>query len=331
MNLGFTYGGTVESNLDPLKLGRLKVRVPHVYGITSANGNYIGTNDLPWALPAGMPAGGSPNSGGFSQLPEPGDPVWVRFLDGEPEKPIWEWGMQTVTNAATLTLHEYGAGTPVGKPDRALWTRYGNSIEIKESQVVVTTSEGQQLLLAKSDSTLGSCAILQTPEGQSITLNDTTEIATLQGLQAAVISAASVFLNAPTSALIKTERFTLMCGTSMVAINGNTITVTTSTGAAILCDANGNISLSSAKGSCLSLENTKVQLGEPTGTGFVLESGKMSANSPQLTINAAAITVDTPDGPIHVLPLLMEWLATHTHSNGNEGSPTGPPIISPYV
>ena len=99
MLLGFTYAGTVESNLDPLKLGRLKVRVPHVYGTTASGVGYIGVNDLPWALPAGMAAGGSANSGGFSQLPEKGDHVWVRFLDGEPEKPVWEWGMQTMDDA----------------------------------------------------------------------------------------------------------------------------------------------------------------------------------------------------------------------------------------
>src|SRR3546814_4627799 len=40
-------------------------------------------------------------------LPEPGDHVWVRFLDGQPEKPIWEWGMQTITDAKNLNLHHY--------------------------------------------------------------------------------------------------------------------------------------------------------------------------------------------------------------------------------
>src|SRR3546814_1473831 len=99
MNLLGTYGGIVEKVNDPEKLGRVKVRVPHVYGATGGGTGFIGTNDIPWALPAGMPAGGSSNSGGFSHLPEPGDHVWVRFLDGQPEKPIREWGMQTITDA----------------------------------------------------------------------------------------------------------------------------------------------------------------------------------------------------------------------------------------
>jgi hypothetical protein len=41
-----TYCGVVENVKDPEKLGRVKVRVPHVFG-------FIGQNDLPWALPAG--------------------------------------------------------------------------------------------------------------------------------------------------------------------------------------------------------------------------------------------------------------------------------------
>jgi Type VI secretion system/phage-baseplate injector OB domain len=331
MTLGFTYAGTVESNLDPLKLGRLKVRVPHVYGTTTAGVGFIGTNDLPWALPAGLPAGGTPDSGGFSQLPEPGDPVWVRFLDGEPEKPIWEWGMQTNSDAEALLLHQYGAGTPVGPPDRAIWTRYSHAIEFKAAQLTTTTDEGQQLLLQTSESTNGSMVSLQTPSGQSLTLNDETLNVVLQALEAAVVSASTVILNAPTSTLIKTERFTVMVGTSILTMQGDTITITTAAGASIICDADGNIAIGSAGGSALSLENTLVQLAEPTGTGVVFEEGKGSVNTPQLSINATAIVVNTPTGPIHLLPLLMEWLATHTHSNGNEGEPTGPPITSPYV
>jgi len=329
--LAFTYAGTVESNLDPLKLGRLKVRVPHVYGTTSAGVGYIGTNDLPWALPAGLPAGGTPNSGGFSLLPEVGDPVWVRFLDGEPEKPVWEWGMQTSSAAEALLLQQYGQGTPVGPPDRTIWTRYSHAVEMKATQMVTTTAEGQQILLTTSASPSGSVATIQTPAGQSLALNDETSNVVLQGLEGAVVSASTVILNAPTSTLIKTERFTVMVGTSMLTMQGDTIVVTTATGASIICDAEGNVALGSAGGAALSLENTLVQLGEPTGTGLIFESGKGSVNTPLLTINAAAITVDTPNGPIHLLPLLMEWLATHTHTSGESGSPTSPPITTPYV
>ena len=79
MQLLGTYAGIVENVKDPQRLGRVKARVPHVHGVSGSGAGYIGTNDLPWALPSGMPAGGGPASGGFSQLPAVGDKVWVRF------------------------------------------------------------------------------------------------------------------------------------------------------------------------------------------------------------------------------------------------------------
>ena len=171
MQLGFTYAGTVESNLDPLKLGRIKARVPHVYGTASSGVGYIGTNDLPWALPAGMPAGGSALSGGFSQLPEMGDKVWVRFLDGEPEKPIWEWGMQSMDDAESVALHTYAVGVPVGKPNRTIWTRYQHAVVMDEGSVIATTSAGYRLVLTDSSEPGANDGnlTLVTPHGNSFT------------------------------------------------------------------------------------------------------------------------------------------------------------------
>src|SRR3954470_6030472 len=95
MDLQGCFIGIVEKVDDPEKLGRVKVRVPHAYGIFGTEVGAVPLDDLPWALPAGLPAGGSSASGGASWLPEPGDQVVVQFLDHEPEKPIWSWLMQT--------------------------------------------------------------------------------------------------------------------------------------------------------------------------------------------------------------------------------------------
>jgi len=185
MNLAFTYGGLVETNKDPLKLGRVKVRVPHVYGSTGSGSGFVATNDLPWALPAGMPAGGSASSGGFSQLPEVGDKVWVRFLDGEPEKPIWEWGMQSYADAQALKLHTYKAEDSGGDPDRTVWTRYQHAIEINAGGLIATTSGGYRLLLNDS-STPGSSdgsLKLSTPLGNMLEIDDLLSTCTLNILE----------------------------------------------------------------------------------------------------------------------------------------------------
>ena len=177
-----TYAGIVEANNDPEKLGRVKVRVPHVYGVTGSGIGYIGTNDIPWALPSGMPAGSSVASGGFTQLPEAGDKVWVRFLDGEPEKPVWEWGMQSQPDRDALALHTYDSNNgKVGKPNRTAWTRYGHTVEINVGAVIVTTSGGYRVVLTDSSTTgAGDGNVtIETSNGNFFELDDSVDTATL--------------------------------------------------------------------------------------------------------------------------------------------------------
>jgi hypothetical protein len=281
----------------------------------------------------GLPAGGSDASGGLSMLPEVGDQVTVQFLDGEPEKPVWQWLMQTRKQAKDLQLHQYVSdkGT-AGSAARAVLTRNGHSLEIRPEKVTLTTGEGQQVLFQNSKSASGGSAALQTPKGQSVTLNDVSQSTVLQALNAAVISAKSVQLNAPTSLLLKTERLSLLAGTAIITVQGDRIVVFTKAGASVIIDDDGNISLSSADGSNLSLEDTKATLSEPTGTGSVVcEAGKVSINAPQFVVNTAAFSVGTSMGwPVVLMsPDALVWFMTHTHSNGNNGSPTGPPLM-PY-
>jgi len=329
MRLTGVYLGVVEKVNDPDKLGRVKVRVPGVYGVASGAVGAVPIDELPWAIPMGMPAGGSSYSGGISMLPDIGDQVAVQFLDGEPEKPVWQGLMQNRKQAETLKLHEYEQSAGVGFPDRAVFTRYGHSLELKPDKVTLTTNEGQQVLLQNSTSATGGTAGLQTPAGQSLILNDLTQNTVLQALQAAVISAKKVILNAPTSTLIKTERLTLLAGSSMILVQGQQISINTASGAAVIIDPDGNISINSAAGASLSLENDKVQLGEPLGTGMVIESGKLSCNSPQAVFNTSAFAVGTGAlyAPIMLTPEALSWFLTHTHNSSAPGAPTGPPLM----
>jgi uncharacterized protein involved in type VI secretion and phage assembly len=68
------YRGTVDSNEDETKRGRLKVLVK-------------GIVDEPiWAMPCVPYAG---KNVGLLALPEPGTGVWVEFEGGDPSFPIW--------------------------------------------------------------------------------------------------------------------------------------------------------------------------------------------------------------------------------------------------
>lgn len=74
------YQGTVVSNEDPQKRGRLIIKVKDVYG-----------DDVPdyWALPKGMYNG---NQTGLFAIPNKSDIVWVSFQKGDPRYPVWEYG-----------------------------------------------------------------------------------------------------------------------------------------------------------------------------------------------------------------------------------------------
>jgi hypothetical protein len=84
LELAGKHRGIVVDNVDPEKLGRLKVRVEAAYGEQPAEA-------LPWAWPCFL-GGGSPDCG-FFYVPEKGACVWVEFLwnNGEPDpaNPVW--------------------------------------------------------------------------------------------------------------------------------------------------------------------------------------------------------------------------------------------------
>jgi hypothetical protein len=314
MNLFGTYGGTVEANNDSEKLGRLKVRVPHVYGATGGSAGYIGTNDLPWALPAGMPAGGSPGSGGLSHLPQKGDKVWVRFLDGEPEKPIWEWGMQSQSDAENLKLHTYD--TQDGKvtgPNRAFWTRYGHGIELNAGALVASTSGGYRIVFTDSSQPgeNDGSILLSTSAGNFIQFDDTADTGSVNVNQDLNFIVGSGLVGKSDSYDWTTDsqdyKITSGAGYSVTASDA----IDMSTASTFTLDAIDSVSISSSgadmsisSATDMTLDFATLFLGQGAVEPFVF-GNQLSA----------------------FLQSLLIYLDTHTHSNGNNGSPTGPPII----
>jgi hypothetical protein len=80
------YRGTVEDNKDPLKLGRLKLRVPSVL-IDDPDTPDKDESVTDWAWPC-LPCGGASEQG-FFFVPEVGSHVWVEFEEGNLDHPIW--------------------------------------------------------------------------------------------------------------------------------------------------------------------------------------------------------------------------------------------------
>lgn len=182
MDLNGTFTGVVEDNKDPEKLGRLKVRVPQVFGAVGGVFGAITTDNIPWALPAGLPNGLSQQSGGADWLPEVGDQVLVRFIDGEPEKPVYEWFMQTQLGVQNFPLHAYQVGPSgsVGKPKRGAWVRYGHTVEWNTDGLIMTTSKGYRMLLTDASPVGNDGDItISTQAGQFLEFDDSVNTVSL--------------------------------------------------------------------------------------------------------------------------------------------------------
>jgi hypothetical protein len=77
------YRGMATDNKDPMMIGRIRARVPAIFG----------DNDSGWALPC-LPFAGK--SVGFFFVPPIGAKVWIEFEGGNPDQPIWSgcfWGV----------------------------------------------------------------------------------------------------------------------------------------------------------------------------------------------------------------------------------------------
>lgn len=89
------YEGVVTDNVDPLKLGRVRIRIPGI----------LDDPDSDWAFPMGMPGGGV-SQRGFFDVPAIGSEVYVMFLGGDPDKPrFWtgHWGVRNDTGSEVPT------------------------------------------------------------------------------------------------------------------------------------------------------------------------------------------------------------------------------------
>ena len=90
IELNAFYRAFVANNVDPLKLGRVQVRIPSIHG-TQATTLQTPTSSLPWAAPGIWNCAG--NDMGQYLVPEVGTLVFVTFEQGDQTKPIYFGGI----------------------------------------------------------------------------------------------------------------------------------------------------------------------------------------------------------------------------------------------
>ena len=153
-NLFGKYRGTVKDNNDPNRQGRIEVEVPSVFG----------EGGSAWAMPCVPYAG---NGLGFLALPEIDADVWVEFMDGDSECPIWVgcfW-----RDRGTTPLDPYNPEKKILKTNIGAITLDDNS---GSGGIIIETADGMKIEIKSSgiEITNGQAKIKM--EGRSVSIND---------------------------------------------------------------------------------------------------------------------------------------------------------------
>ena len=147
--------------VDPDRLGRLRVRVPKLFGQQVSE---------TWALSKGMFSG---KSIGFFAIPEPGDTVWVSFQGGDPRFPVWEYGWYsegTVPESAQRDVpNNYVFRTPNGQTIE--YDDESNSILIKNKDGFVIELTKSGIKIEQGSTNLKDILVKMNEDIQKITVN----------------------------------------------------------------------------------------------------------------------------------------------------------------
>jgi|SoiMethySBSTD1v2_1073268.scaffolds.fasta_scaffold92883_3 uncharacterized protein involved in type VI secretion and phage assembly len=149
------YMGKVTDNLDPAGLGRIRAKVRTL----------LGDNETGWAMPCVPYAG---NNVGMYFIPPKDSSIWIEFLDGDLEKPIyvgcfWETGQVPLKNM---------------DPNKKILKTEKVTLEINDganNETILIKTEKDQKIIIKSNSIelkQGGCSIRLTSDAVSINGNN---------------------------------------------------------------------------------------------------------------------------------------------------------------
>lgn len=149
--------GLVEDNLDPLKIGRLKIRVPALHGTNPGSSSYIPTKDLIWSYPS-IPFYAGYDCGSFI-VPPVGTYVWTMPVEGENSYLVYFGGvfgtgpvnpkfMNTLDpeNSAGVSMGQYF--TPAGEVETPTDLR---GLEYGQAGVIFKSQKGHTILYSDQD------------------------------------------------------------------------------------------------------------------------------------------------------------------------------------
>ena len=135
------YPGKVENNIDPLNMGRIMVAVADVGG----------SSVLSWAMPC-LPVTG--NNMGMFTVPPVGSGVWVEFVRGDADYPVWLGGYYASGEAPALSRN-----VPPGLSGITLQTAGNNGLVISDAPgggILIQTAGGAKISVTDSGITISS-------------------------------------------------------------------------------------------------------------------------------------------------------------------------------
>lgn len=169
------WSGVVVDDLDPLKIGRVRLRVFELHDEETP------VAELPWALPcfpsAFMNVSDPTKSGGFFQVPPIDAVVHVMFQKGDPEFPIWMGGWFP-KEPGVLGREKYKSNgdrkalyNADGRPSCPTWRSLrGHVIELDDEvpELRITSANGHKITLSDGDGEQGDAIKLEDHEGNYI-------------------------------------------------------------------------------------------------------------------------------------------------------------------
>ena len=131
------FRGIVTDNNDPDKQGRIRAKVPELFG----------DEQIGWAMPC-VPY--APPGHGMLVLPEADSNVWIEFEGGDPSRPIWAGCWWPVDKAASISspavkILETAAGNRITLDD----TSGSESISLQDKNGATVTLNQQGIELKK--------------------------------------------------------------------------------------------------------------------------------------------------------------------------------------
>lgn len=148
------YRGLVVSNKDPLKMARIKVRVPGVYGESTYG---LADDEIPFAVPCTPFA--SYHSGQFL-IPEVGSTVFILFENGDLHKPVYIGQMYSKGDENAEYLGYTDSKMFVGSDGKRLKRGY------QDDMIENAYNE---------DGSINRHVLLKTPKGATIEVNENDE------------------------------------------------------------------------------------------------------------------------------------------------------------